>query len=256
MDSSALAPYFKFYDELVSDWLSNTHYLSEKYLPEPWWGWSDSGKPLYAVVINLNPGDGGILQTRRYIRFGINRNFSYREAMADGSLARHLEGAARWHKAKREKPVLEALGLDATSGVFSGNTLCIELYPFHSKSFGEIEKDAADYLEADGGKAFWRMMEFAAEASRRVEGPLQNKVLIRMSHGRWQSVASKFCIGKAVKDYEVSDGKSGSCASAVEYRFRDNDTLKDISFYCIWNPRGRNNFPFRLAELLAKIGIN
>ena len=175
--------------------------------------------------------------------------------MADGSLARHLEGAARWHKAKREKPVLEALGLDATSEVFSENTLCIESFPFHSKTFGEIEKDAADYLEADGGKAFWRMMEFAAEASRRVEGPLQNKILIRMSHGRWQSVAGKFCTGKEIKNYEVYDAKSESCACAVEYRFPDNDKLKDICFYCIWNPHGRNNFPSSLRDLFSTIGI-
>ena len=270
MDSSALAPYFKFYDELVSDWLSNTRYLSEKYLPEPWWGWSDCGEELKAVIINLNPGDGGILQTRRYIRFGIDSSFSYREAMADGSLGRHLEGAARWHKAKRENPILEAIAEKPTSPSFSENTLCIEAYPFHSPNFCDFR--ATEFYGQDPMKHFIYLWAFAAEASKMVSGKLKNLVLVRMSFDRLQRLIKGINGLKAISlnfgdEKDTTQSRENDSSSVKLKAFKidiseiidssqgDNISMKSsferVRFLCIWGKGCRNNLPNNLKDLLA-----
>lgn len=64
MIPQSLKPYFDHHDTLVADWLSEEDSLCEAYLPEPWWGWCDKEIPLYAVVMNYNPGEGGRLQRR------------------------------------------------------------------------------------------------------------------------------------------------------------------------------------------------
>lgn len=241
---------------MVNKWLSGSYAIDEPYLPEYWWGWTpDNGVPLRAVVINLNPGTGNELQSRRCIRCKFGECFSYRRLMTDRLIEMHLPESVAWHKKNRENPLLSALNLTADSQTFPSNILCIESYPFHSAKFDD--KLAKEYLEANDGREFWRMLEFAAEASRRIDSPLRNIVIIRISRDNWERIVGNFCKGHPCTQIDICDDndKSKSCAKAVEYSFPEKNNLNGIRFICIWGTRSRNKFPQKLRELFEMLNI-
>lgn len=255
MGYSALASLFKHYDSLVADWLDECDFLEQPYLPEPWWGWAPgNGHPLHAVVINLNPGKGGMLQRRKCIRCACGERMGYREAMADGTLFSHLRESTAWHKCKREKPLFAALGFKEDSETFPVNTLCIEAYPHHSDTFDE--KIAQEYLGKDGGANFWRMMQFAAEAS--ALSFLKNVVIIRICFERWLRITKSFnnCFETSSACTVAPDNKKISGRATVfrlkpEFITPDCTSLENTEFVCVSGTR--NNFPASLGELLSQI---
>lgn len=243
-----LSDIFAYYDRLVDGWLNQISDIDRPFLPEPWWGWTpDCGAPLRAVVINLNPGKGGERQSRKCVRCRLGDNFSYRRAMTDRLLARHLPETAAWHKNKRETPLLRASGIEnPDSDTFSANTLCVEIYPHHSDSFDD--REARTYLCANGGERLWMALRLAAMAAKSAGLPY---VVVRMSAARWERLLEG--VAKCQEPYRkeaVADKKP----KKEIYVFDDVDGLKDIGFYCIWQPGRRNNLPSveSLRELLAE----
>ncbi len=258
MDCSALAPYFKHYDTLVSDWLSGK---ASHYMPEPWWGWSCNGKPLHAVVINLNPGEGGELQSRRCISSAFGSDFHYRETMANGTLAAHLPDTTRWHRNKRELPILKAMSVvegkyrDKTV-TLSENTLCIEAYPFHSKTFKDSQ--AKEYWLENPDANFWKFISFAAVASRLVDGALNSIVLIRISWSRWVKLTKELRPHIEIKREIPDSGQSADRkrGRAVEFSFTDrHEVFQGVRFMCVWSGGGRNNFPSDLKDIFLQSEI-
>lgn len=247
-----LSDYYAYYDELVSDWFEETLIPYEAFMPEPWWGWTpDSGHQLHAVVINLNPGEGGYSQSQQYIRSRLGNLFSYRRAMSARLLARILPQTAAWHKRKRETPLSGMLrDVSADSDSFSANTLCIEAYPYHSEFFNDTK--AKQYFEQDEERHFWYMMRFAALAADK--SIFRNTVFIRISNRRWLGLIEKF---KHKFDYDQYTTYKTDGAEAAVYRVKPGDKadklLCDTSFICIWNPKGRNNIPANLLQLLHQI---
>ena len=261
MDCSTLAPYFKHYDSLVSDWLSGDASLREDYMPEPWWGWSCNGKPLHAVVINLNPGEGGELQSRGCISCTFGPDFHYRKSMAAGSLAAHLPDTARWHRNKRELPILKALSVvdgkhrDKTV-TLSENTLCIEAYPFHSKTFNDSQ--AKEYWLENPETNFWKFISFAAVASKLVDGVLNGIVLVRISWTRWAKLIKDLRPHIEIKREIPALGQSADRkrGRAVEFLFTDkHEALQGVKFMCVWSGGGRNNFPADLKDIFRQSEI-
>lgn len=261
MDCSALAPYFRHYDSLVSRWLAEDDSSCEGFLPEPWWGWSGNATPLYAVIINLNPGEGGPGQQRRCVRCTFGPEFHYRESMADGSLAAHLPATARWHRSKRELPVLRALGLveerhgDAAEHV-SANTLCIEAYPRHTDGFDEalVKKYWLDNPETH----FWKFIHFAAAAAKLADGALNGVVLVRISWARLTRLTEDFKdfieIKRMIPSPEECSGKRGG--RAVEFYFRNKSGFLDgVRFICVWSGGGRNNLPANLRDIFKDLHL-
>lgn len=245
-----LSDYYAYYDDIVSDWLEETLIPYEPFMPEPWWGWTpDSGHQLHAVVINLNPGEGGYPQSRQYIRSRLGNLFSYRRAMSDRLLARILPQTAAWHKRKRETPLSGMLrDISADSDSFSANTLCIEAYPLHSAFFNDAK--AKQYFEQDEEHHFWYMMRFAALAAEK--SIFRNTVFIRISNHRWLGLIEKF---KHKFDYGEAATYKTDGAEAAVYRVKSGgkELLCDTSFMCIWNPKGRNDIPANLLQLLHQI---
>lgn len=261
MDCPTLASYFRHYDTLVSDWLSEGFSLRDDYMPEPWWGWSCNGKPLQAVVINLNPGEGGELQSRRCIRCVFGPDINYREAMANGTLAVHLPDTARWHRNKRELPILKALSVidgkhrDKTV-TLSENTLCIEAYPFHSKSFKDSQ--AKEYWLENPDTNFWKFISFAAVASNQVDGALNGIVIIRISWSRWEKLTEDLRPDMEIKRVIPASGQytDRNRGRAVEFSFKDKHAaLQDVRFVCVWSGGGRNNFPSDLKDIFQQSEI-
>jgi hypothetical protein len=261
MDCSALAPYFKHYDTLVSDWLSGKASQREDFMPEPWWGWSCSGKPLHAVVINLNPGEGGERQSRSCINSTFGSDLHYRESMANGTLAAHLPDTARWHRNKRELPILKAFGMaDARhrdkTVTLPENTLCIEAYPFHSKTFNDSQ--AKEYWLENPDTNFWKFISFAAVASKMVDGDLNGIVIIRISWSRWVELTKDLRPHIEIKREIPASGQSveRNRGRAVEFSFTDkHEALQRVRFMCVWSGGGRNNFPSDLKDIFLQSEI-
>lgn len=134
-DIAALEPHYQYWDNFVRRWRLG-RYPRAPYLPEPWWGWHpDSGEELHSVVLNLNPGSGGRLQSRCCVACVMGcpgGNASYSSAMTDGTLRTHLADTERWHHRRRYMPLMKALGADEKDiAPDTRHHLSIELLPFH-----------------------------------------------------------------------------------------------------------------------------
>lgn len=194
---SDLQPHFSYWDNFVRQWRlgQNPH---ELFLPEPWWGWTLGSEPIHSVVVNLNPGRGGRLQSRCcvYCVMGeCNGSSSYSSAMADGTLRSHLADTEKWHYNQRYKPLMKALGANEKElPSDSRNHLSIELLPFHD------HKDHKRYLRENREDVIQHSIFFAAAASRIIEAPacapccenpLRNKVIIRSDFSRLREIVKE-----------------------------------------------------------------
>lgn len=168
-DIAALEPHYRYWDNLVRLWRLGK-YPRAPYLPEPWWGWHpDSGEELHSVVLNLNPGSGGRLQSRCCMACVMGcpgGNTSYSSAMTDGTLRAHLADTERWHHRRRYKPLMNALGADEKAiAPDTRHHLSIELLPFHD------DKDNQIYCRDYRDKVVRHALHFAARASRLISSP-------------------------------------------------------------------------------------
>lgn len=177
--------------------------------------------------------------------------------MANGTLAVHLPDTARWHRNKRELPILKALGLvDARhrdkTVTLPENTLCIEAYPFHSKTFNDSQ--AKEYWLENPETNFWKFISFAAVASKLVDGALNGIVLVRISWSRWEKLTEDLRPDMEIKrEIPATDRNRGR---AVEFSFKDkHEALQGVRFVCVWSGGGRNNFPSDLKDIFQQSEI-
>lgn len=169
-DIAALEPHYQYWDNFVRLWRLGS-YPRAPYLPEPWWGWHpDNGEELHSVVLNLNPGSGGRLQSRCCVACVMGcpgGNASYSSAMTDGTLRTHLADTERWHHRRRYMPLLKALSADEKDiAPDTRHHLSIELMPFHDAESNRI------YCRDNRDGMLRHALRFAARASRLVSPPL------------------------------------------------------------------------------------
>lgn len=154
-----------------------------EYLPEPWWG-NDGTHPLSAVVINLNPGEGGDSQLRtnlprfsrysRYVSHKVNDFVNNKEFKIYLNNKR-VKSTTEWLLLQRALPIFNAFpGIPFQS---VENVLAVELFPWHSKAY----KDTCNYHINNCSEIFKYSIMFALEASEHVCYPeLRNIVFARV----------------------------------------------------------------------------
>lgn len=168
-DSTELQTHYHYWDNFVRLWRLGS-YACAPYLPEPWWGMTpESGEELHSVVLNLNPGPGGRLQSRCCVSCalgGPDSSAPYSGAMADGSLRDHLADTERWHHRRRYVPLMKALGVaEKDIAPDTRHHLSIELLPFHDAEANRIYcRDSCDGV-------LRHALRFAALASRLISPP-------------------------------------------------------------------------------------
>lgn len=209
--------------------------LSSLYLPEPWWG-NDGTKPLHSVVINFNPGEGGLAQTRMSIK-----------SIFKGSYARDIVGNAttvlpdthKWHNKYRALPILNSLErIGAISQPYSlENHLSVELLPWHTQ---KVTTNYKKYLAHNIQAVFDHSIRFAADMSTKIiNKKLNSVVILRMSGANTNQLLNLLnTIGETSHPVKsalpIFDGKY------LEFKI---NSLRDIKFISIWGPTSRNKFP-------------
>ncbi|MDE6370808.1 MAG: hypothetical protein K2K92_04900 [Duncaniella sp.] len=233
-EKSALQRHYDYWDDYVSHW-----FMCDKsccsYLPEPWWGWTPlNGNALHSVVINLNPGKGGIDQTRERLA-SILGNRTYGEAMHSGALPEHLPETHAWHSNHRAKSILSRLtDLDIPDKDCISHHLSIELSPLHSVTSQEVDS----YVAANLDDVLEHSLLFAAEASRHIEGPLRRVVIVRCSARRFMRIFKNYVITPCSPEQNFRESP---------YWCRiDAPGFGDVDFVCVWG--ARNNLPKKDIE--------
>lgn len=165
-----LLRYYNHWDRYVRNWAYG-EIPGQDYMPEPWWGWTPmeredgSREELHCVVINMNPGKGGKLQTIPCMNCvtGCVAATDYSKSMA--RLRAHLEATERWHHKRRYTPIMKALGIE--KGIVSDTLhyLGIELLPDHQiENFSEKVEEKAEEI-------YDYVLSFAARASMEITSP-------------------------------------------------------------------------------------
>ena len=230
-DKSALIRHFEYWDKYIAHWLE-CKMPCNPFMPEPWWGWSyRSDKPLYSVVINLNPGRGGEKQTHGEIG-PVLGDLTYSEAMSE-ALPKHLAKTHKWHNGRRAKPILSRLRLTSNlpeldiknENDYISHHLSIELSPLHSES----SKDVEGYVVANSDNVLEHTLRFAAEASRHAEEPLRGVVIVRCSARRFMKMFRDCRI--VPSDRPIEDNP---CWCRI-----NSPGLEDIHFVCVRGVRNR-----------------
>ena len=242
-DTLKLQQHYDYWDDYVSHWF-RCDMSCCPHLPEPWWGWSPlNGCALLSVVINLNPGKGGAVQTRDSLR-PILGNKTYSEAMHSGDLPKQLPETHAWHSNHRAKSILSRLAdLDFPDKDCISHHLSIELSPLHSVTSQEVDT----YVATNLADVLEHSLLFAAEASRLVEGPLHGVVIVRCSARRFLKMFRN--CGITTRSHEQDYSKSPYWC-----RF-DAPGFEDVKFVCVWG--ARNNLPKNnIEEIINTINNN
>lgn len=230
----------------------NDNVLTSEYIPEPWWG-NDGSLPLYSVVINFNPGQGGESQLRSKIPYYssyaidiVNRIVSNNDIdlWPEGKNG----GTRGWHKTRRAMPLLNTL---AELGFISApygleNHLSVELIPWHTKG---VEKKYKEYLKKNISAVYKYSICFAAERAKDIENEkLRSIVFLRMSGGNTRYLMKLMndnnivTIDDSEASFLIGNGK------CMEFHIAN---LPSTRFISIWGRYSRNNFP--CSEELKKI---
>ena len=164
MADDPLYQYYNYWDARVDNWIGDDN-AGPEYLPEPWWGWTPyEGHPLYCVVINLNPGDGTLLQKRDCMRCFVRNigNNIYSRFMPE--FTRRIDYGEKWHYNNRYKPIMRAIGItNLPNQPDISNYLALELSAQHgqinyTKEFTKNAVEIYNYI-----------LCFAAEAAKNIE---------------------------------------------------------------------------------------
>lgn len=255
-DFTSLQEYYDYWDNFVSLWRLG-RYPCAPYLPEPWWGWTPGPEALHSVVLNMNPGAGGRLQSRGCVSCVMGcggRNATYSSAMADGTLRIHLADTDRWHLNRRHRPLMKALGVDEKNIAHdTRHHLSVELMPFH---------DAADnsrYCQENREAVIRHALEFAARASTFITPPdgvhspeisLRNKVIVRCSP---ETLLNSPGIQGAPILQDRTPLAVGNGKIKVETFRAANPEFKDVLFVCLWGAHNNLPAPESLTDILKSI---
>lgn len=201
------------------------------YIPEPWWG-NDGSQEIHSVIINYNPGQGGIVQMKPT---------PFRNSYAlDIVNAKAFPRTVQWHEKKRALPILDSLCRlhYIKKGYSLQNHLSIELIPWHTS--GTSVDGYWKYVENNIQPIYEHVICFAADQARRVSNTkLKSKVLVRMSANSFDKIAS--LLNKAgIHTNCINSGVVVGNAKYAEYAIAQ---LPDVRFYPIWGTKLRNNLP-------------
>ena len=253
-DIASLAPHYRYWDNLVKLWRLGK-YPRAPYLPEPWWGWHpDSGEELHSVVLNLNPGSGGRLQSRCCMACVMGcpgGNTSYSSAMTDGTLRAHLADTERWHHHRRYKPLMNALGADEKKiAPDTRHHLSIELLPFHD------DADNLLYCRDNRDGVISHALRFAASASRLISPPrcvpegaasLRNIVIARCAVDKIIEIAG----AENITDRSMMPADNGKI-KVETFRLKEAE-FSDVLFVSLSGARNNLPSPESLKEILKSI---
>ena len=212
------------------------------YLPEPWWG-NDGTHPLSAVVINLNPGEGGDSQLRtnlprfsRYSRYVSHKvdDFVNNRELKIYLNNKSVRSTTEWLLLKRALPIFRAFPDIPFQSV--ENVLAVELLPWHSRNFGDTGK----YYENNVYAIYEKSIKFALEASEHVcYLKLRNIVFARVN----LDVLTKI-LGKEYRPIKYNN-------NILIFKIVENGK----TYHIIANKSSYNNLPAKegLIDIVTKI---
>ena len=225
--------------------LMNSDQLADyslKYIPEPWWG-NNGCHVLNSVVINYNPGRGGLIQVVDHAAelFG---NVNYQTLVNNESIGEssYFEATNNWHRTRRAARVFESLGrieVDLNGFTMLENHLSLELIPWHTTDTSAIGL----YINANLQSIFDNIIVFAANESLRIQNEkLRNKVILRLSGHNTMTLLNNFvqhevCAFVLTEQIGQTPSENGSFL-----KFKIN-SIPDVEFISIWGRKSRNDFP-------------
>ena len=234
----------------IDGWTEPAGELSPLYIPEPWWG-NDGSQPLHSIVVNFNPGKGGIPQTRKNLTKVFKSSYANdivnNTTIQSGS--KEWPNCTRnWHLKKRAIPILQHLGIDK-SLIKIESHLSIELIPWHSEN--AVHKDYTDYLKENIQKIYEHSICFAAHEAERIENEkLKNVVLLKMS-GNFTKFLLDLLKDAKCCEYSIIEEKRLHNAAFLTFTLC---TFPNTCFVSIWGRNSRNNFPIsHMQEILNNI---
>ena len=244
-------------------------------MPEPWWGWTPEEGRLYTVTVNLSPGPGGMLQSRRCIecaKIGVEKSYSH--VMRGETLRRHLEQTEKWHLTHRHLPIMRAMGVkERNLPEDTRHHLSLELNPYHQPKDDSKDKNCdlySNYYRLHKSDIFFHILVFAAKAASMITVPdgehagcsLRNIVIVRASiKNIIRYTAGQIKLNEVkidLPDESADPGKQCKPVTVKTFRLTPQTQTKDqfdISrclFICVTGPR--NNLPAaeRLKEIIRQ----
>ena len=270
----ALNPHYDYWDKFVDEWKNqswaninsmgwntptfygndtkkNKGICTTEFLPEPWCG-NNGMYPISAVVINLNPGEGGGFHLRSNLQH-ISNYTSFVDGLVSSYVSNNNPGSlgiiCDWHYNNRALPIFEALqfnGVNLGGNDSLNNLLSLELIPWHSMGWNNI----GQYPQAHSQSILDHVIKFAAEASRCIQNEKLNRcVIVRTSLANIQAI---FNGRYTITQNETKIGIS----KYAEIRF-NNVGIDDVRFVLIWQSKqlSRNNLPHctDLIKIISRI---
>lgn len=234
---NTLEDYYNYWDRFVLNWymshkplpcwsendINNSAQvsgdMSNKYLPEPWWGYNGSGD-LSAVVLNTNPGKGGYSQKKgnlknftnykQYVTKKVNRFYKNKERKIYNKDNDYVMSTSEWLLTQRAKPLFNAFNSIRNRTV--KNILGVELIPWHSESSQLVET----YIDKNLNVIYHKSIRFALLASEKISVPeLRYVVFARVSKNR---------INRILKKYNGSNFKSDEIDTNIYKIIENNKT--------------------------------
>lgn len=217
------------------------------FLPEPWWGNDDStaNNPLYSVVVNFNPGEGGPKQ-----EFGNQQFLPLQNALSAGRtyqdlmhqvLPTHLSKTQKWHQNRRAKPMIEALRQLQNAQLCPANDeikhhLSVELIPWHTPNTSS--KQFKDYVNNNAKAIVDNSIAFAAAQSLRIpnEFDTHGKVIMRMSWRNVERILKRAGVAYTDQPQIKLPDANGNLTNWKLVKFSINQ-FPGVSFRCVWGVR-------------------
>lgn len=209
---------FQFWDKFLESWFSNTFFKEETilcsldfskevYMPEPYWGWNGKGD-LYSVIINYHPGPGGPPQTREILADIFNNCLSYQinlERSLKEKLTKEQKGITKistekWHLERRAKMLASLIEYSVKD---TSHHLSLEFCPLHLDSHTKVYT----FVKNNPLLVLRYILGLAAVASRKITGPLNRKVFLRISEDSLNSYMKKLGFEKIRNVIEISPNK-------------------------------------------------
>jgi hypothetical protein len=226
---------------------------SLNYIPEPWWGNAGQDE-LHAVVINYNPGSGGLMQSiRNHHLRSLYGAKNYQEFVNEevenyvryGSSYTKFSKTNDWHYRKRAVPIFNALTASGivmsfiTAGcvnnAFYKSYLSIELIPWHTRDISTINNYVNTNLIA-----VKNILEFAADRSRSINNnKLKSQVLVKMAGNSFDNLLKRMSKSGVINGYTNTSNSSTKLSFPAMNAKYSSYSIKDIPgviFTCIWMP--------------------
>jgi hypothetical protein len=256
---------YQYWNDFVNDWVHGNYSTSPSgtltiggwqlpnsnmatFLPEPWWG-NDGSKcsdPLYSVVVNYNPGNGGVIQTLNHPQFAQIQNkltsgSTYQDLMRF-DLPTHLPDTHKWHQNGRAIKMIEALRqLHKPAQLcppFSEirHHLSVELIPWHTPNTSS--KQFKNYVNNNAKAIVNNSIAFAAAQSLRIPKDVKThgKVIMRMSWDDVKKILERACVSYTDQPKTILTDANGNLTIWKFVKFTIGQ-FPGVSFRCVWGVR-------------------